>query len=368
MTRFVFFMAIPLAATADAATYPIRADNAAASAVCVGKSDTRSLFLTNRHVVRGAGAIWVADGKKWNRAEDIRIATNSDVASFEVAGTQFEITLLVTGAPAGTSVDVCGYSNRRRFCFRAIHRGDYIDGGRTHVLPGDSGGAVIVKDGGRAYCAGLASSYGPRNGRTYFVPAIECRTHLTQYYANPPPSCRFGQCRPPNFRRSFRQTPQFLGPPRIEYYEESRNPVIVEPPKSADPLPGAPLPKPPPMTGPRGPKGERGERGETGPQGPAGPIGPQGEAGQNGRDGRDGDPGPPGPPGPIGPQGSPGRGDATDTRGLELRISELESQLAALQERQRTIVLRRNGTEIDRESYGPDEPFVFDIETLTRQQ
>jgi hypothetical protein len=71
MTRLLLFVAVfcSFLLHVAAETYPVRvvmpgsSQPAEASAVCVGKSETQSLFLTNRHVARGAVKLFVADGE-----------------------------------------------------------------------------------------------------------------------------------------------------------------------------------------------------------------------------------------------------------------------------------------------------------------
>lgn len=367
-----------LLSAANGATYPIRAGSGSASAVCVGQSDKHSLFITNRHVVAQAGSIWVADGETWHQAERLKISRDADIASFEVAGGKFRLTQLMEGAPVGTPVDVCGYSKRKRFCFKGRYQGRYIDGGREHVWPGDSGGAIVVKCGDRPYCIGVANSYGVADGKTYFVSVDDCRRHLTINYRYPPPCQQFGTCPTPqarpNIRRYYRQQPQFLGPPRIEYYEEANESRIVDPPETGDPLPTAPPPREPDIRvgprGPAGPKGEQGPPGEPGRDGEPGPagVGQRGPDGQQGPRGPAGPPGDPGPPGPAGPPGRDGQDATGSTANIEREVARLRGEVDDLKRRRRTFVLRRNGREIDRVEYGADEAFVLDIENLSREQ
>lgn len=80
--------------------------------------------------------------------------------------------------------------------------------------------------------------------------------------------------------------------------------------------------------GPIGPKGDKGDPGMVGPPGPAvpgtdGSVGPAGPAGQ---------PGPVGPEGPAGPAGAIGpAGSALDLGPLNIKITELETRIAALE-------------------------------------
>jgi len=66
-----------------------------------------------------------------------------------------------------------------------------------------------------------------------------------------------------------------------------------------------------------------------------------------------------GPSGPAGP---------ADTSALQQRIEQLASEVDTLRQRTRTIVLRQDGKEIDRETYGINEPYILDVETLTRRK
>ena len=396
---FAFLAHVP------AETYPVRvtlrgsSQPAEASAVCVGKSQTQSLFLTNRHVAQGAVQLFVADGQRWVEASGIQLSQTADVASFHVKNTSFKITPLMTGLPRGHRVDVCGYSNRSRFCFTGRYNGNNIDGGKTHVLPGDSGGAVLAKACDRTYCIGLANAYGTRNGLTYFVSAEQCRKHLTQYYQKPPRCQQYGNCpvpqQRPNYRRYKSVNPQLLGPPRIEYYEESTNPEIVEPPpaptpqvsdqkleeivvgwleKNRDKLRGRDGKNAPSISvadvGAYLAANHRNElRGPVGATGPTGPSGPQGEQGVAG---------------PLTTYKDQKLIDllADDPRVQQLiarlealekvrtsppvDLSAIQQRLTTLEQQERRVLLVEDGNVLDDESYTADQPIILDLKRIVR--
>ena len=352
-----------LSIPATAATYPVKTDTGSASAVCVGQSGTRSVFLTNKHVVRNSRRVWVGIDSGWVEAERIRTSDSADVASFEVSSTACRLTMLLTGTPDGIKGNVCGYADaRKRFCFVGSIRGSGVDAQGEHIWPGDSGGAVIIQHCDRPYVVGIAQAYGTKNRRTYFVPAVQCQTHLVQFYGRPPPCRQYGTCPTPRqqfqgstYERRTEIKPRLFGPPKIKQYERSTNPpMIFEPPSE----PMSPS-NPPPLPSTPGPRGPKGERGPAGSDGQDGSHGPPGQDGSNGRDGLDGERGPSGPSGPAGP---------ADTSALRQRIEQLASEVDTLRQRTRTIVLRQDGKEIDRETYGINEPYILDVETLTRRK
>jgi hypothetical protein len=377
--RILLTLILLVATTAQANTYPVATDNgSSASAVCVGTSDDRSLFLTNKHVIRGASEVYVSDGVRWIKAKKFKPSNRVDLVSFVVDGTQFRPTHLMTHTPEGTNVDVCGYSKRKRFCFSGRYYPDHIDAAGQHVWPGDSGGAVLTKHADRTWCVGLANAYG-NDRQTYFVSARDCSYHLTQFYSMPPPNCRWGQCPTPrpNYERRIKTTPRLFGPPKVEFYEQSTvPPIIIEPP--AETINRAPLPPDPDRNrGLRGPAGKDGSLGPVGPAGrdgvdgnvgPPGSVGPAGLPGDTGPRGRPGERGQDGTPGRDGEDGQPGRDASGVDDTLTREVARLRAEVSDLKQRRRTFVLRQDGREIDRITYGADEAFVLDVETLTRSQ
>jgi hypothetical protein len=365
-----------LSIPATAATYPVKTDTGSASAVCVGQSGTRSVFLTNKHVVRNSRRVWVGIDSGWIEAERIRTSDSADVASFEVSSTACRLTMLLSGTPDGIKGNVCGYADaRKRFCFAGSIRGSGVDAQGEHVWPGDSGGAVIIQHCERPYVVGIAQAYGTKNRRTYFVPAVQCQTHLVQFYGRPPPCRQYGTCPTPRqqlpgstYERRTEIKPRLFGPPKIKQYERSTNPpMIFESPGQIDRSPLPPDPEanrgPAGKDGAMGPVGPAGRDGVDGNVGPPGLVGPAGLPGINGV----GDDGPRGPSGERGPAGTPGRDASGVDDTLTREVARLRAEVDHLKQKRRTFVLRQDGREIDRITYGADEAFVLDVETLTRK-
>lgn len=332
---------------ADASIYPVGVKGQTlASAVCVGTQRTEqgrmAVFLTNKHVVRSVQQLVVGgEDDKWHRASRIRVAerSNTDVASFEVPYQDglFQFVALMTNVPDGTQAKVCGYSDRREFCLAGVMRGDELLANGRHVIPGDSGGGVLVAVNGQKYLAGLTWAYDTQRRNSLFVPTSQCCDHLYRIYSKAPrctpfpraqrqqQNCPDNQCPLPqgSYRRYERQEPRFLAPPRIERYEEYESPEVVEPPpepvpqisesdlrrivvswleQNRDTLQG--------QDGTNGRDGQdaanisvaeigayiaanhmdqlRGPVGATGPAGSQGSPGQQGLPGESGRDGKDG--------------------------------------------------------------------------------
>jgi len=241
MLLIVAYVLLATCESAAAQTYPVLcADGGTASAVCIARGKTDSLFLTNLHVVPSGSAIQISDGTKWITGRRIYRNRKFDLASFRAPGTQYRVADILTGVPRGTEVSICGYStNRQQHCFSGRLEGSTVDGGRLHCTPGDSGGAVMVEHAGRSYCAGIHNAYGTFDGQTYLITADQCQLHLTQYYRTPPRCSIYGQCPPvrprPNYERSYRVRPNFLAPPTVEYYEQQTTPgPVVTPPPIPD--------------------------------------------------------------------------------------------------------------------------------------
>ena len=113
-----------------------------------------------------------------------------------------------------------------------------------------------------------------------------------------------------------------------------------------------------------GPVGPAGRDGVDGNVGPPGLVGPAGLPGINGV----GDDGPRGPSGERGPAGTPGRDASGVDDTLTREVARLLAEVDHLKQLRRAFVLRQDGREIDRITYGADEAFVLDVETLTRSK
>ena len=94
---------------------------------------------------------------------------------------------------------------------------------------------------------------------------------------------------------------------------------------------------------------------------------PRPSNGVDGKDGQDGQSitGPVGPQRPAGPQGDPGRTPTEEEIAaiIEKKLAEMGSQYM----RRVVIVDGSKGEILDDETYGPDEPIVFDVQSIRRQ-
>ena len=387
----ILFALVVVATAAQAETYPVRNDHGgAASAVCVGKYERNGVsefvFLTNRHVVGNSQSpqLWVGnDDKRWHEATRIRRSSNErvDIASFSVATGNWRRTYLASEVPDGTQVTVCGYSTERdSFCFDGVMRGDTVraaDG--TSVLPGDSGGAVLVRGPSGVYVAGVPWAYSfnssdtrRQHRETMIVPASDCFNHLNRVYgANPrcvpwsqvqcPPGARYCPLPkpPPGRIRHERIEPRLFAPPRIERYEYDPSPdsgPVIPPPSLSEAEIRDFV------------RDEIRQYMADNPQTAEVKINVGQLAGilaEQYADQLRGIPGPPGPPGQDGLPGKPGaRGD--DGRNADVDLSSIERRISDLESRGRRVILREGGEIIDDETIGPNQPLVLDIERIIR--
>lgn len=182
----VLFLTACVCALACGQVYQVELPKGRGSAVCVGKTikSQRSVFVTAGHLFRGTTQARLSDGRQIHR---LKVASDVDLASFEVDGSAEKVDI-VHDVVDGADAIVCGYSDRRSFCFRGSIQGDQIftrDG--THTLPGDSGGAVLVETGGRRCLAGVHYGFKPHGRQqTYFVTGRDICQHLTRYYGSCP--------------------------------------------------------------------------------------------------------------------------------------------------------------------------------------
>lgn len=72
-----------------------------------------------------------------------------------------------------------------------------------------------------------------------------------------------------------------------------------------------------------------------------------------------------GAPGPVGDTGPPGPAGDTGPPGPACDVSDLASQMQRLQQRRQWVVLRKNGEIISRQSYGPSDAIVIDVDRIT---
>jgi len=373
-TLLYFLLCLSLSTTANAETYPVKTNSGDASAVCIGRFSKTGewVFLTNRHVAAGTRDILVGgDDSKWHAATRIRLGRGSaDVASFSVQGREglaFRRVYFAGPVPDGADVTVCGYSPQREaFCFRGK-----LDGERVrapgHVLPGDSGGPVIV-DGtdGKRYLAGLSFGFGKyeRPRRTWFVPTSACASHVRSVYGCQPRCFPYAQICPPDGRCPLprrppagqinyeRITPRFLAPPQVERYSQSipspqqerLEPEIVEPP-SLSRAEVRSIVREEIEAWASANEDRFTSSTEVDANDVALILATEYSEHIRGERGRDGEPGP---RGERGPAGKPGQdSSATSLTGVEKRLDDLE-------QRRVRVILMDNGTVVDDETLQPD--------------
>ena len=325
MIRILLFLLLVMASPAsNAQTYEIRdSQGGAASAVCLGimrdedRTNPRWVFVTNRHFFRDRDRrIWIGGpDSKWHSGGDVRISTDQriDVASFTVETGRWEKIRILSDVPNGTQAVVCGYTMKRKnFCFQGVIQGDRVLARGQHVLPGDSGGPVMVQGQDELFLAGLIYGYGVEDRNTWFATASQISSHVQTYYGRTPRCVPWSQSRcplpQPGGYRYERIEPQLLSPPRVERYEFT----------------------PPP-------------------------------------------PEPPEPPSPgqvdihllaeylI-------ENFKTELRGERPDLSEIQDRLRALETRKRTLVLQEDGKEIARQDYRSDQPIILDLKRFIRKK
>lgn len=357
------------------------------SAVCVATAQGRSLLLTAKHVVEsGPQNTWIGVRGQWVLAENVQLHPTADLAAFEVAAT-LRPTPLGDDLTAGQEVIVDGLGpslakqdDSRTFTGTVEQVRDddlalLIGAGGLHVMPGDSGGAVIAHAGTNPVCVGIVSWHEggtpARSRRYYSRQAVRVRSGFTnvrtiqRFVQTQYGRCYNGAC--PIQIRPHVQQPMIgigipVGPPRV---------VGI-----AEPVPQTYVPQPMPQQ----PIGEpqtqyiQGERGPAGPQGPKGDRGPVGLQGPAGNDGqsvkqeqveaivnawldsnRDALRGEPGPPGNDGASADPDE------------LTEIATRLKELETRPFRIVISSEGKVVDDETYAPGEPVVLDLQRLRKR-
>lgn len=163
------------------------------SAVCIG---TRT-FVSAQHMfprTPGTSAkVYDASGRGYY-VRRLKRDPSEDLVSFEIDEyAPFNPTGLVDDVPEGVDATLCGYApDRNDFCFRVSVHGDELRGANNqHSLPGDSGGGVFVQTKRGKCLAGVHFGYqcgytGPGRCETIMVPSRKiCRFLKTQYGSCP---------------------------------------------------------------------------------------------------------------------------------------------------------------------------------------
>ena len=343
VVRCFLLLALMFPSVAIGQTYPLRGENGvAASAVCLGVmrdhdgSNPRYVFLTNRHFFRSTNVVWVGgEDLRWHSGRDVRINTaQADLASFSVTGEAgwFRKIVGVRAVPSGTDAVVCGYTpERKSFCFPGVIRGSTVVSSGLHVLPGDSGGPVMVRGKDTMYLAGLIYGYGVRDRSTRFATVAEISDHIETSYGRTPRCVPWAQSRCPPFQpesyRYGRTEPKLFRPPQLERYEF--------PPDPPDPLDSPDIKK----------------------------LVAQAVASwMDSHAISDVD---------VDIQALSRHiidNHADQIRGPETDLSQIEQRLSVLEDRRRTLILREDGREIDRQEYRDDQPIILDLQRFMRSE
>ena len=310
------------------------------TAIAIAHTTRGTLLLTAKHNLERPDSCWVSTGGDWIRCEATWPASDVDLALVEVP-VVLQLTAIGDETPRGPA-EVTGFGpffhrlrTPAKFAAEIISDDELRGLSGEHVIPGDSGGPVLIEVDGRELCVGVVVSHegdSPARSReqfpyarTQFVPASRI--------------CQFIQS----------QCPGGICPIRVS----PRGPQIFVRPEIRQPMIGIGVPVGPPQI-----------VGTVPPAGPAGPQGPSGrsvtradvEACVNAWLDANADR----LRGPAGPSGSPGpRGDI-DVRTLR----ELQQRLTDIEQRPFRMVLTRDDTIVDDETYAPGEPVVLDLRKI----
>lgn len=255
---------------------------------------------------------------------------------------------------------------------------------------GSSGGAILTESG---KLVGIISSVDDRTGETLSVNLHAATRGYTtvrtvQWQCTPQGCIPCYPSRPPqNYIRHQRIEPRLLGPPRVEYFEQSTVP---------QPQPTQPAPQPSieidheliaslvkqeiarlwrenreHLRGEPGPPGADGRDGVDGPQITVQEVAQylvtnhaqqlRGESGPAGKDGQ------PGARGPAGPLTTYDDQQLIDLLADDPRVQDLLARLEAVEQRRQRVMLVEDGNVLDDETYGPDEPIILDLKRIVKQ-
>lgn len=294
------------------------------SCVCIAQSDGRCYYLTAGHVIRGATSIHVSLNDGLHEATVLAATDEPDLALIAVGGCKGDPFPLYDGqVNKGTELDFVGFTQGGRYSLRkgaliGYRHDGYIDA-RITVDNGDSGGPLLLNN----KTVGILSGYYTRDRYTSrSVGSDVCIAWLRSRgfdFGNQPQD-RPSPVTPPGQPTHVTDDQGALLQLRSEIAELR---VLIES--------GA-------IRGPQGPAGKDGRNGVDGKQGPPG---------KDGRDGVD--------------------GVTPDLRPIESRLSALESELSAMKNWKRRMLLVEDGNVIDDESYGINEPIVLDVKRFQRK-
>lgn len=203
------------------------------TAVCIGQRGTTGLFLTAKHNLSGAQTVVVQGDQGTSEAYRTSLHPTEDIAAFCARGMFRPMPMSADEIPSGAPVQVCGYGpaahgTPNQFCFAASIDGEILTS-KSHVIPGDSGGAAYVGLGEENVLVGIVKGYYPvpdsgysnsRNdgkGReSLIVPISTIAEWLPTQYSNCPSCIPLNQPRPMQERGiiRYRSAPAPRMPPR----------------------------------------------------------------------------------------------------------------------------------------------------------
>ena len=133
------------------------------TAVCIGLRGTTGLFLTAKHNLAGAERFSILGDAGASQGYRTSLHPEEDVAAFCAKGSFLPMAMTADEIPSGAPVQVCGFGPAAhgtpdRFCFAASIDGHVLTG-KSHVIPGDSGGAAYVGLGEQSVLVGIVSAY-----------------------------------------------------------------------------------------------------------------------------------------------------------------------------------------------------------------
>jgi len=210
------------------------------TAVCIGQRGNTALFLTAKHNLLSTERFAVVGDSGPSEGYRTSLHPSEDIAAFCARGIFQPMPMSADEIPEGAPVQVCGYGPAAhgtpgQFCFAASMYGDRIDD-RSHVIPGDSGGAAYVGLGEENVLVGIVRAfYAPENSPyssnrndgltrdSLIVPISAVAEWLPTQYSNCPQCIPLTQPRPIRERGIIRyRTPPSESPPRTA-------PPLVEP-------------------------------------------------------------------------------------------------------------------------------------------
>lgn len=133
------------------------------TAVCIGQAIDTGLFLTAKHNLRSVERFAVLGDNGYSEAYRVALHPTEDLAAFCARGQFKPMPMTADEIPAGAPVQVCGFGPAAhgipdQFCFAASMHGRILTG-KSHVIPGDSGGAAYVGLGEKNVLVGIVTEY-----------------------------------------------------------------------------------------------------------------------------------------------------------------------------------------------------------------